>query len=160
LPSRRFVDHPNPVATALMTRMQIDKTDRPKVKAECLRLLATLRLDPAKSELIGVFIETYLKLTVDELKVYEREFAALAPEEIEATMEMITSWHREGRVEGRVEGKVEGELEMMIFLGEEMLGKPDAQTMETLSRITSPEQLKALARRMTKVESWQELLKS
>ena len=38
----------NPVASALMAKMNIADSDRPKVKLECLRLLATLRLNPAK----------------------------------------------------------------------------------------------------------------
>jgi hypothetical protein len=42
---RDFVRRPNPVASALMAKMGIAAVDRPKVKLECLRLLATLRLD-------------------------------------------------------------------------------------------------------------------
>jgi len=66
LPWRRYLKQPNPAATALMTKMQIPAGDRPKVKAECLRLLATLKLTPEKAELIYVFIERYLKLTSAE----------------------------------------------------------------------------------------------
>ncbi|MBX3168462.1 MAG: hypothetical protein KF760_13675 [Candidatus Eremiobacteraeota bacterium] len=36
---------PNPVASALMARMVIRAEDRPRVKAECLRMLAHLRVD-------------------------------------------------------------------------------------------------------------------
>jgi hypothetical protein len=39
---------------ALMAKMQIASNDRPKVKAECLRLLATLRLDPARSQFVSI----------------------------------------------------------------------------------------------------------
>ena len=46
---------------------------------ECLRLLATLKLDPARSKLIGGFLDAYLKLSAEETKQYEREFAKLAP---------------------------------------------------------------------------------
>ncbi len=42
---RDFVRHQNPVASALMAKMNIAPEDRPRVKFECLRLLATLRLD-------------------------------------------------------------------------------------------------------------------
>jgi hypothetical protein len=55
---RDFVRRPNPVASALMAKMGIAAADRPKVKLECLRLLATLRLDPAKSHFISSFIDT------------------------------------------------------------------------------------------------------
>lgn len=102
---RDFLDQPNPVATALMTQMQVAHEDRPKVKAECLHLLATLKLNPAKSRVIGVFIESYLKLTAAENKLYEQVLAELAPEGREATMEMMTSWHQAGRQEGLQAGK-------------------------------------------------------
>lgn len=43
---RDYLDQANPVAAALMAKMRIAVGDRPKVKAECLRLLITLRLAP------------------------------------------------------------------------------------------------------------------
>jgi hypothetical protein len=58
---RDFLNKPNPVASALMARMQMKKTDRPKVKAECLRLLTTLKLNPAKQKLISGFVDTYIE---------------------------------------------------------------------------------------------------
>ncbi len=45
---RDFVQQANPVASALMAKMNIADSDRPRVKLECLRLLASLRLNPAK----------------------------------------------------------------------------------------------------------------
>lgn len=48
---RDFTRQPNPVASALMAKMNIAPEDRPRVKFECLRLLATLQLDPAKMHL-------------------------------------------------------------------------------------------------------------
>jgi hypothetical protein len=59
MPWRHYVNIENPVATALMAKMQIAPRDRPKVRLQCLRVLATLRLDPARSNLIGAFIENY-----------------------------------------------------------------------------------------------------
>ena len=59
---RDFVQQANPVASALMAKMNIADSDRPKVKLECLRLLATLRLNPAKMQLISGFIDSYLQL--------------------------------------------------------------------------------------------------
>jgi hypothetical protein len=48
---RDYLDRPNPVAAALMAKMRIAEADRPRVKAECLRLLVTLKLNPAKSHI-------------------------------------------------------------------------------------------------------------
>ena len=46
---RAYLRQPNPMAAALMAKMRIEPQDRPKVKVECLRLLATLtaQRDPA-----------------------------------------------------------------------------------------------------------------
>ncbi len=63
---RDFVRRPNPIASALMAKMAIAPADRPRVKLECLRLLATLRLDPARTRLISGFIDTYLQLNAHE----------------------------------------------------------------------------------------------
>ena len=108
---RSYVSTPNPVASALMAKMKIAPTDRPKVRLECLRLLATLKLDPARSQLIGGFIATYLQLSAEETKQYEREFAKLSPEEKEATMELMNPWVKQGWEEGIQEGRQEGRQE-------------------------------------------------
>ena len=53
--------------------MKIAKCDRPKVKAECLRLLVTLQLDPAKTRLISKFVDTYLQLNAQEEQTFQAE---------------------------------------------------------------------------------------
>ena len=102
---RKFFHQPNPVAAALMSKMKMAERDRPKVKLECLRLLATLKLNPARTRLIGNFIDSYLQLNAVETQKYEREFAALAPDEKEATVDMMNSWERTGFNRGLQEGK-------------------------------------------------------
>jgi Putative transposase, YhgA-like len=70
---RDFLQHQNPIAVALMSRMQVAQEDRPKVRAECLRLLATLQLDPARTALISGFVDTYLNLTAAEEDIFREE---------------------------------------------------------------------------------------
>ena len=111
LPWRRFMRQENPVASALMAKMKMSVKDRPKVKAECLRLLASLRLDPARTTLIGGFIESYLKLTAEEMKQYERVLSGFSPAEKEQTMAVMTYWEQKGLQEGRQEGLQEGRQE-------------------------------------------------
>jgi hypothetical protein len=60
--SRHEVSPLGHIAAALMAKMKIDQCDRPQVKAECLRLLVTLQLDPARMQLIYGFVDTYLNL--------------------------------------------------------------------------------------------------
>lgn len=93
---RDFVRQPNPVASALMAKMKIAPKDRPKVKLECLRLLATLRLNPAKMQLISGFVDTYLKLNAQEEQEFQKELETVLPSEKETVMEIVTSWMKEG----------------------------------------------------------------
>jgi len=93
---RDFLARPNPVASALMSKMSIAPEDRPKVKAECLRLLVTLKLNPAKMQLISGFIDTYLRLNKIEEEKFQTEIGTLIKEEKEEVMQIVTSWMEEG----------------------------------------------------------------
>ncbi len=89
---REYVRRPNPVASALMTKMRIAPADRPRVKLECLRMLATLKLNAAKAALIATFMKTYLKLSAEEFGVYNRELAEIPAEEREVVMQLTNEW--------------------------------------------------------------------
>jgi len=101
---RDFLHHRNPVAAALMAKMRIAPADRPKVKAECLRLLATLQLDPARTRLISGFVDTYLRLNQQEEQVFELEIGRLEPVQREGVMQIVTSWMRAGIEQGIEQG--------------------------------------------------------
>jgi hypothetical protein len=97
---REFVNKSNPVAAALRAKMKIAPKDRPKVKAQCLRLLVTLKLNPARMQLIWGFVESYLELNPQEEQVFTQEIAAIEPQEKkEATMEFINSFEERGMQE-------------------------------------------------------------
>jgi predicted transposase YdaD len=102
---RDFLRKPNPVAAALMTRMHIAEEHRPKVKFECMRMLATLKLDPAKSTLIGAFMTHYLKLTPRQTAVYNRMVESVAPKERKVLMQLTNEWIEQGIKQGRQEGR-------------------------------------------------------
>jgi len=108
---RDFLNQSNPVASALMAKMQIATKDRPKVKAECLRLLVTLKLDPAKMKLISGFVDTYLNLDETEEQIFRDELGTIESENREQVMEIVTSWMRTGIEQGRKEGRQEGRKE-------------------------------------------------
>ena len=93
---RDYVDRANPVAAALMSKMSITPSDRPKVKAECLRLMVTLKLNPAKSRLISKFVDTYLRLNAKEEGEFRVEIDKLELGEKEAVMQTMTSWEEKG----------------------------------------------------------------
>lgn len=81
----------NPVASVLMAKMNIASEDRSRVKLECLPVLATLRLDPAPMKLIPGFIDTYLRLNVEEERLFQAEINTIEPSEQEVVMEIVTS---------------------------------------------------------------------
>jgi Domain of unknown function (DUF4351) len=99
---RDYLNQRNPVAAALMAKMRIDAVDRPRVKVECLRLLATLRLNPAKSQLISGFVDTYLRLNEPEEKVFQAQIGTLEAVEREDIMQIVTSWMEQGIEQGAI----------------------------------------------------------
>ncbi len=107
---RRFVNSHNPVASALMAKMKVAERDRPRVKFECLRLMVTLKLDPARMRLIGAFVDAYLTLDEAEDRQFNRSLAKanMLPKEKEAVVEYVTSWERKGIEKGLIAGRQEG----------------------------------------------------
>ena len=97
---RDYLDRQNPVAAALMAKMKIYENDRPKVKAECLRLMVTLKLDPAKSRLISKFVDTYLRLNARDEATFQAELDKLEPQQKETIMQATTSWEETGIEKG------------------------------------------------------------
>ncbi|MGL5941772.1 MAG: DUF4351 domain-containing protein, partial [Waterburya sp.] len=93
--------------------MKISPQDRPQVKAECLRLMVTLKLDPAKMQLISGFIDTYLNLNPDEEQIFQAQLNTMEIKQREQIMEITTSWKEEGRLEGRLEEKLSIALRLL-----------------------------------------------
>lgn len=98
---RDFLRQPNPVAAALMAKMKIAPEDRPKVKLEFLRMIATLRLDIARSELLRDFMDTYLKLSAQEERLlYNPIIEQMNPDEKREIMKVIDQWDAAGIAKG------------------------------------------------------------
>jgi Domain of unknown function (DUF4351) len=103
---RAFLTQRNPVAAALMAKMKIDPADRPKVKVECLRMIANLKLDKARTFQLSGFIDNYLQLNPVEKQQFQVEVDRIKlPTERENVMELTTSWKEEGIVQGRELGE-------------------------------------------------------
>ena len=145
---RKFARTENPAANALMTKMKIAPKERPKARLECLRMLASQKLDPARTTLIGVFIDRYLSLSADEMKQFERELSRFAPAERKTTMELVTSWELKGRELGKEEGLEqglhEGKEEVLARLIRKRFGLFSSDLAAQLARLSS-EQLSELA---------------
>ena len=94
---REFLTRSNPVAAALMAKMKIDPADRPKVKVECLRMIANLKLDQARIFQLSGFIDSYLRLNPVEERQFQVEVDKIKlPQERENVMEITTSWMEQG----------------------------------------------------------------
>lgn len=141
---RDFVQQQNPVASALMAKMDIAPEERRQVKFECLRLMATLRLDRAKMQLISGFVDTYLQLSTQEEALLRAEIGRMEPTEQEVVMEIVTSWMREGIEQGLQQGRQEGELAIILRLLNRRIGVIDV-TLEQRLRQLSLTQLEDLA---------------
>jgi hypothetical protein len=113
---RDYLRHENPVASALMAKMAMKPEERPRVKLECLRLLATLRLDPARMQLISGFIDTYLKLNREEERAFQSGALRTSRKERKKVMEIVTSWMKQGIRQGLKQGRQEGKLDLVLRL--------------------------------------------
>jgi predicted transposase/invertase (TIGR01784 family) len=139
---RDFLNQSNPVAAALMSKMQMAEADRPKVKAECLRLLATLRLDPARTKLISGFVDTYLRLNQQEEQAFEDELGRIEPTEREGVMEIVTSWMEQGIERGIIQG-ADREKSLVLRQLTRQLGNLPAAMQSQISAL-SLEQVESL----------------
>lgn len=158
---RDYLRQRNPVASALMTKMQIAKEDRPQVKLECLRMLATLQLDPARTEFLSKFIDTYLRLNHEEEQIFQAGVDRLETAEREVIMQTITSWEEKGLLRGRKEGElnlvlrllshkisdipseIQAQIEALEIEQIEMLGEAllDFQSLDDLTNWLKQEEL-------------------
>ena len=145
---RDFLKHKNPVAAALMSKMSIDKRDRPKVKAECLRLLVTLKLNPAKMQLISGFVDTYLNLNQQEESVFQSELITMDLQQQEQIMELTTSWEQKGIAKGQ--------SNLVIQQLNSKFGTLDSSVSDKIKNLNS-EQLNSLGLELLSFQSVDEL---
>jgi Domain of unknown function (DUF4351) len=136
---RDFLRQPNPVASALISKMKMTPEERPRVKLECLRLLATLRLDPARMQLISGFVDTYLRLNAQEQAVFQEELATIRPAERERVVQIVTSWMEEGLQQGRQEGAKSEALTYTLRLLIHRLGNIPPETQARVSQLAVSE---------------------
>lgn len=163
---RDFIQSDNPVAAALLSKMGFLPEEKVRVRIEFLRMLARMKLDPARMELTAAFFETYLRLSPEEEEEFNRQLGRIDQKEVEAIMQLTTSWHEKGRMEGRAEGEAiglqQGELKatraaILDFL-ESRFGECPAGVAASLEGLKELEQLKKLRREVFKADSLEEAL--
>jgi hypothetical protein len=153
---RDFLGQKNPVAAALMAKMKINPQDRPTVKAQCLRLLVTLKLDPAKMQLISGFVDTYLRLNSTEEAIFQTQLNTMEIKQREQIMQITTSWEQKGIVRGREEGRIEEKLAITLRLLNRKLGNLPEDIADSV-RSLEPSQLDALTEDLLDFQSLDDL---
>ena len=137
---RDFIGRANPVASALMAKMNIAREDRANAKAECVRLLLSMDIDSARRQLISTFVSTYLRLNNAEERIFERRVAEFEPPQRELAMELLNEWQIKGIKKGRAEEA------MLIALRQLRIkvGEPSKSQQTRIGRLTV-EQLEELS---------------
>ncbi len=129
---RSYLRQPNPVAAALMAKMSMTVTERARVKLECLRMVATLKLDRARMQLISGFVDTYLRLNAQEEQRFSEELATIMPTEQEQVMQIVTSWMERGIEQGRT---LEA-LSLIVRQLERRVGPLDSPVRQQIEALT------------------------
>jgi len=92
---RNFLQHPNPLATALLTRMRVAPRERLAVKAACLAHLIGLPISSKRRRMIRQFLDVYLPLQPPEERLLHEKLPELAsPRQEEPMTGFVTSWER------------------------------------------------------------------
>ena len=133
---RDYLTKDNPVASALMAKMGIETKDRVAAKKECLRMIARLKLDSARTHLLGGFVDSYIKLLEAERKKFEAEIKKLPSKEREEFMEMMTSWEESGLKKGLKKGEQLGSVKIILRLLNKRFGKIDKSIENILSKLS------------------------
>ena len=134
---RDFLKQKNPVAAALMSKMKIATAERAKVKVECLRAIATLKLDPARISILSGFVDTYLSLNTREEAEFDREVASIKKEtEKEKVMQIVTSWMERGVEQGEQKATLKSVLRVLTRrVGELELGETERLQQLSVSQL-------------------------
>lgn len=94
-----YLNKSNPVANALMSKMQVAPEDRVQVKLECIKML--LGLSRSKTGFVATFVDTYLELNSTEEQRFEAGLDEILPKrERKKLVEIMNSWQRRALQKG------------------------------------------------------------
>ncbi|MDZ7619417.1 MAG: DUF4351 domain-containing protein [Patescibacteria group bacterium] len=131
---RSFIDSGNPLAFALMAKMDYNRREQVRLKADFLRLVLGVPVNPARRSLLVDFIETYMPLTGPERVEFE-QLVAVDQEYVEVE-QMITVYEQRGIEKGRQEA--------LLLLLERRFGTIPEAVKERVRGIQSAERLDTL----------------
>ena len=101
---RDFLEHHNPLAYALMAKMDYSKSERVKLKADFLRLILQSEINPARQSILIDFVENYVRLNSKEQQLFEE---TVQKENIQEVLDMITVYEERGIEKGIQQGAIQ-----------------------------------------------------
>jgi hypothetical protein len=159
---RDYLNRPSPIVAALMLRMNVAPEDRRRVTLECLRMMATFRMDRSKMRFLSAFIGATARLTRQEHAALLQDIAALPSSERARVMPVTIGWVEYGRAlgieQGIEQGRASGVQDLLLRLGERRFGPPSLEVSAAVRAIRDVARLEDLVLCANDVESWQDLL--
>ena len=148
---RQFLGTNNPLAFGLMAKMNYNRAERVRLKADFLRLILACSVDPARRSLLVEFVETYLPLAGHEQTEFEQLVAG--DQEYAEIEQMITVYEKKGIEKGIEKGKQED----LILLLAKKFGKLSPAVRRRIRQIESTEKLDSLLLAVLDARSLDEL---
>ncbi len=102
---RKYLKSNNPVAAALLSKMNYSESERVEVKNEFLKIIVRMKLPEEESEFLVRFFDHYLKLNEEEEEQLMSELRYT--DDWEEIKKLPISWEERGIVKGREEGREE-----------------------------------------------------
>ncbi len=103
------------------------------------RKILDLGLNPAQVQLISAFIDTYLKLNVEEKAVFEEQLASIEPRQQEEVMQIVTSWMEEGIQQGLQQGRQQEAATLVLRLLNRRFNGVNPQLQERTQNLSTAE---------------------
>ena len=100
-----FLKQSNPLAFALMAKMDYSKADRVKLKADFLRLILKADFNKARQSMLLEFVENYIKLSKNEQSDFEE---LIDKKEYVEVAKMVTVYEERGINNGIEQGMQKG----------------------------------------------------
>lgn len=107
---RQFIDSDNPVAAALLAKMDYNKEEKRELRKQYLRMLLRMRrkLDDARLALVMSIADLYYEPSAEEDQSIVEELIAKESEEGHKLMKLMPAWKRWGYEEGMEKGIEQG----------------------------------------------------
>ena len=152
---RRFLRSKNPLAVALMAKMDYNKKEQVRLKAEFLRLITAANVNDARRSLLFEFIDGYMPLRPEEQHEFHKFVETQS--EYEGVTKMITSFERVGLERGLERGLLEGKQDDVILFAEARLGAWSESRKQAIRAVRDVKKLNEMVRLLATAESLNEL---